>query len=589
MRAPAPRIPPDPRARPPTGKRRNRSSTQGFKRFAQSGTPAGSILPRSSRARGPRTLEEQPPSPERCRHAYCNRLGEACRSRASSVRRRRGLREPSRDCAAPSAGRPNDCSTLLGDPPLRFALWNGDSVTHCSAPAATLRMNSRRVLLGLLANPQLRFGEAYTDGGLEIEGDLGRVLELLFEAPDHSSRLWDTLLRWRQRLARHSLRRARRDVRSHYDLGNDFYALWLDRQMVYTCAYFPTPQATLEEAQLAKIDHVCRKLRLRPGERVVEAGCGWGSLALHMARHYGVSVRPSTSRASRSSTRASAPAARGSPTGSSSWPTTTATIRGRYDAFVSVGMLEHVGRVSLPRARQRDRRLSDQPGPRPAAFDRAQPAARDEPLDRAADLPGRLLPTLREMLLVLEPRGLCMLDVENLRLHYARTLEHWLERFEKHAGAIERRFDASFVRTWRLYLAGSIAAFRCGSLQLFQVLFARPELPRPPGRARTSTPHRRRGRRRKRGPLRRPDRRRRPRRLVLRLDAPALGSGRPDPRPEALSARQGLRGLDHAGRGDGARDRARGVPEGAHPPADPRLPGRRGRRAQRPASTSSAW
>jgi cyclopropane-fatty-acyl-phospholipid synthase len=367
--------------------------------------------------------------------------------------------------------------TQLGNPPLRLALWNGESVSSCSAPAATLRMKSRRVLLGLLANPQLCFGESYTDGGLEIEGDACRVLDLLFAAPDNSSRLWDFLLRWRQRLARHSLRRARRDVRSHYDLGNDFYALWLDRQMAYTCAYFPTPAATLEEAQIAKFDHVCRKLRLRPGERVVEAGCGWGSLALHMARHYGVSVTAyNISREQIQYARARAER-EGLADRVEFKAEDYRKMRGRYDAFVSVGMLEHVGRshyhelgrVIAGCLTSRGRGLLHSIG-------RSRPRAMNPWIERRI-FPGAYIPSLREMLLVLEPCGLSMLDVEDLRPHYARTLEHWLERFEKRADEIERRFDASFVRAWRLYLASSIAAFRCGSVQLFQVVFARRDYP----------------------------------------------------------------------------------------------------------------
>jgi cyclopropane-fatty-acyl-phospholipid synthase len=364
---------------------------------------------------------------------------------------------------------------VLGNPPLRLELWNGESISGGTAPVATIRLRSRRVLLGLLLNPQLSFGEAYTHGGLEIEGDLGRVLELLFEAPDCRSRLWDDFVRWRQNLlSRHSLRRARRDIRSHYDLGNDFYALWLDRQMSYTCAYFPTAQATLEEAQLAKFDHICRKLQLRPGERVVEAGCGWGSLALYMARHYGVSV--TAYNISREQIQHARERARreGLAEQVEFKADDYRKIRGRYDAFVSVGMLEHVGRSQYRELgsliagclSSRGRGLLHSIG-------RSRPRAMNAWIERRI-FPGAYIPSLREMLLVLEPHGLCMLDVEDLRPHYARTLEHWLHRFEKYAAAIERRFDAAFVRTWRLYLASSIAAFHCGSVQLFQILFSRP-------------------------------------------------------------------------------------------------------------------
>ena len=164
---------------------------------------------------------------------------------------------------------------------------------------------------------------------------------------------------------------ARRNVHHHYDLGNDFYRLWLDREMVYTCAYFPTPDCRSRRRSVAKMDLVCRKLRLRPGERVIEAGCGWGALALHMARHYGVTVRPSTSRPNRLPTRASARGGKASTTASSSSRTTIATCAGNCDVFVSVGMLEHVGPADFPTLGEVIRPHAEaRRRPRPAAFHR---------------------------------------------------------------------------------------------------------------------------------------------------------------------------------------------------------------------------
>src|SRR6202022_2007611 len=125
--------------------------------------------------------------------------------------------------------------------------------------------------------------------------DLVRLLEAVYEAaataPAYGSLYSRLASKWKDFKHSHSLRGARRNIQRHYDIGNDFYKLWLDPQLVYTCAYYPTPSTTLEEAQIAKMDYVCRKLRLQPGERVVDAGCGWGALALHMAKHYGVTVR----------------------------------------------------------------------------------------------------------------------------------------------------------------------------------------------------------------------------------------------------------------------------------------------------------
>ena len=177
--------------------------------------------------------------------------------------------------------------------PVALVLWDGEEVrAPGSAPLARVRFADRRALLGLVLHPELGFGDAYAAGRIELEGDLARVLSAVFAARERSDDWLGRLAghRWRKPPRRNTLRRSRDHVHHHYDLGNDFYRLWLDQDMAYTCAYFPTPELSLEEAQLAKMEHVCRKLRLRPGERVVEAGCGWGALALYMAERHGVSV-----------------------------------------------------------------------------------------------------------------------------------------------------------------------------------------------------------------------------------------------------------------------------------------------------------
>jgi cyclopropane-fatty-acyl-phospholipid synthase len=187
------------------------------------------------------------------------------------------------------------CQRLLetrGDPRLRLVLWNGEELRCSDAPpVGRVVLRDRRLIFDLALHPDVGLGDAYASGRLEIEGDLTAVLKLVLK--DERPRTLGVRFReqwalWRRRSR--SLRTSVENIHSHYDLGNDFYKLWLDERMAYTCAYFPTPTASLEEAQLAKMDHVARKVWLRPGERVVEAGCGWGSLALHMARHYGVHV-----------------------------------------------------------------------------------------------------------------------------------------------------------------------------------------------------------------------------------------------------------------------------------------------------------
>jgi cyclopropane-fatty-acyl-phospholipid synthase len=329
----------------------------------------------------------------------------------------------------------------------------------------------------LLFDPAFRFGDSYAAGDIEVEGSLTQFAEAVYRAEakmrslgfiDHRR---PSLL---SRLRRNTLTRSRDNVQHHYDIGNSFYELWLDRQMLYTCAYFATPDASLEQAQAAKMDLVCRKLRLHPGETVVEAGCGWGALARHMARHYGVTVRAfNISREQIEYARQRA-CAEGLDSRVEYVEDDYRSIGGRYDAFVSIGMLEHVGRDHYGELGEVIRRCLPEHGRGLIhSIGRNKPAPMNPWIERRI-FPGAYPPTLREMMEVFEPQGFSVLDVENLRLHYARTLEHWLARFEQASERIRQMFDERFVRMWRLYLAGSIAAFNTGDMQLFQVLFACP-------------------------------------------------------------------------------------------------------------------
>jgi cyclopropane-fatty-acyl-phospholipid synthase len=362
-----------------------------------------------------------------------------------------------------------------GSPPLALVLPSGQEVRPgATPPVARMRVADSGTLLGLLGpSAELHFGDAYADGRIEIEGDLQALLDAVFRAPrDGWTARLGSLGRWVSRRG-NSIRRARANAHHHYDLGNDFYALWLDRELVYTCAYFPTPEASLEEAQVAKMEHVARKLRLRPGERVLEAGCGWGALALHLGRRHGVRVRAcnvSTEQVAWARERARR---EGLAERVEFVEDDYRMLTGRYDAFVSVGMLEHVGREHYGDLRRViDRTLASHGRGLLHSIGRNRPIEFG-PFVAQRIFPGAYPPTLREMVGLLEPADLSVLDVENLRLHYARTLEHWLARFEAHRADVAQRFGEPFVRMWRLYLAGSIAGFRTGTLQLFQVLFAR--------------------------------------------------------------------------------------------------------------------
>ncbi len=363
----------------------------------------------------------------------------------------------------------------VGNPPVDFVLWNGRRVTGGTAePVATLHIPNRRTLLRLLWYPTFEFAEAYSDGSIQVEGSLRDLVAAMnrsmARAPASPYRL--RRLMQRRGPGRHSLARSRGNVHHHYDLGNEFYRLWLGETMAYTCAYYATPTATLDEAQVAKMDHVCRKLRLRPGESVVEAGCGWGTLALHMARCYGVRVRAFNVSSEQIAWARERASAEGLADRVEFVEDDYRNISGQFDAFVSVGMLEHVG---PERYRELGRIARDAIRPEGRGLVHSIGRNQQKPFDGWISkriFPGAYPPALSQMLEVFEPWNLSVLDVENLRLHYARTLEHWLAGFDAARDRVEQMFDARFVRMWRLYLSGSAAAFDTGELQLFQVLFA---------------------------------------------------------------------------------------------------------------------
>lgn len=361
---------------------------------------------------------------------------------------------------------------LAGRPPIRCVLPGGELVESGERPpAATLRFHDRATLYAFLRRPEIAFGEGYTDGRIEVDGDLVALLAAAYGAP--RAALAERLLFPTRRPRRNTRRGSRHNIHRHYDLGNDFYRLWLDDRMLYTCAYYPSPAVTLEEAQVAKMDHVCRKVALRPGDRVVEAGCGWGALALHMARHYGVSVRAFNISGEQIAFARARAAREGLSDRVEFVEDDYRNIRGTYDCFVSVGMLEHVG---PSRYRQlgaiMDRCLAPHGRGLIHTIGRTRPTRLNAWIEKHV-FPGGHPPSLGEMMALFEPFAFSVLDVENLRLHYERTAAEWLERFERRAAEVQRMFDERFVRAWRLYLAGTTVAFRVGLLQLYQVVFAR--------------------------------------------------------------------------------------------------------------------
>ena len=363
----------------------------------------------------------------------------------------------------------------IGNPHILIRLWNGDEFPVTDGrPVACMEFRERRAIFELLRSPSLGFGECYTEGLIEIHGDMlafaNEITRAITDKNDsgyYGPKTRSLLYAMRV----NSLDRSQHNVRHHYDLGNDFYKLWLDERMVYTCAYYDTPAATLAEAQVAKLEHVCRKLKLQPGQKVIEAGCGWGALAIHMAEHYGVDViayNNSKEQVAFARERAAAKNLDGRVTFVED---DYRKVDQRCDVFVSVGMLEHVGLANFRTLGALIKRSL-----KPEGFGLVHSIGRSfpnrtDPWIVKHIFPGGHIPSLSEMMRVFEPYKFSILDVENLRPHYARTCESWLQNFEAVADKVADMYDDEFVRMWRLYLAGSSAGFQSGTLQLYQVVF----------------------------------------------------------------------------------------------------------------------
>jgi cyclopropane-fatty-acyl-phospholipid synthase len=363
----------------------------------------------------------------------------------------------------------------FGNPRVALELWNGERVSGSAHPVATLKIGDRATFLKLCTDPDVQFGDGYSDGRIQVEGDLRALLEDLYrgaEAGQGSVTLARRLASTLHRRPSNTLTGSRDNIHHHYDIGNEFYSLWLGATMAYTCAYFPTADATLDEAQVAKMDHVCRKVQLKPGDQVVEAGCGWGSLALHMASRYGARVRAFNISKEQVAYARERAKEQGLSDRVEFVEDDYRNISGHYDVFMSVGMLEHVGAENFPGL---GRVIAGCLRPSGHGLIHTIGRNRAKPMHRWIDrriFPGANPPSLKQMMDIFEERSFSVLDVENLRLHYARTLHEWHTLYERNAARVTQMFDEKFLRMWRLYLLGSEAAFITGELQLFQVVFA---------------------------------------------------------------------------------------------------------------------
>jgi cyclopropane-fatty-acyl-phospholipid synthase len=358
--------------------------------------------------------------------------------------------------------------------PFAVTYWNGEVRTYGEGPPTfRLVLRSAAAAWRLLWSPDVGFGEGYSEGLIDVDGDLDDLLRL---AHDNETLLVKLPLQtWWRRVALRlptAIKWQRRNIAHHYDLGNDFYRLWLDPTLTYSCAYFRTPSDSLHQAQLQKIDHVLSKLNLQPEDRLLDIGCGWGWLILRAAQQYGVRAVGLTLSEEQYSACQNRIKELGLADRVEVRLLNYRELDGseRFDKIASVGMFEHVGLAQIPGFMATVARLLNPGGLLLLhSITRRLEAPVGQWISRNI-FPGGYIPSWREVVAGLADQDLRLLDAEDLRPHYAMTLDHWSANYENVLESVRSMYGDRFVRMWRLYLRSSAAAFRLGGLHIHQFL-----------------------------------------------------------------------------------------------------------------------
>ncbi len=390
---------------------------------------------------------------------------------------------------------------------LTLRLWDGTVIragTHAAvgpdSPFTLVFRTPDTVWSAVLGNDPLALADAYFRGELDIEGDFFAALSL----KDHldalqmprAEKLLAALTAWRLRMLNAAARQSERlfapsdaprikahsksenrdAIHFHYDVSNEFYALWLDRAMVYSCAYFENPEVDLDTAQQAKLDHICRKLSLRPGEKFLDIGCGWGALVIHAARHYGVHAQGVTLSSQQLKIARERIDEAGLADRVSVELMDYRDLPGDalYDKVASVGMFEHVGLKNLPVYFATVNRLLK---PRGLFLNHGithdtegwQPNVSTEFINRYV-FPDGQLDTISNVQRAMERAKFEIADVEGLRQHYAMTLRHWVARLERNRALALQYVNEATYRVWRLYMSACALQFESGEIGIYQIL-----------------------------------------------------------------------------------------------------------------------
>ena len=358
------------------------------------------------------------------------------------------------------------------DIPLRIRLWNGTETDLGTTPAVTITVPKPAALRHVL-NPSLySLGHAYVEGDIEVEGRVTDIVEVAARLAAHDHRPQ----RRGPRIIRHTRKIDAEAIAYHYDVSNEFYGLWLDRNMVYSCGYFRSPDDSLEDAQMQKIDHILTKLRVRPGDRLLDIGCGWGALILRAAEKFGAKVVGITLSRNQYELAQERIAAAGVANRCEVRIEDYRDVTGTFDRIASVGMFEHVGLRNLRGYFAKLKELlADNGTIMNHGITSTDPDSAESPwgggdfMERYV-FPHGESPHISQALKEMCAAGLEPVDVENLRRHYALTLNRWTERFEAAEERLKAIAGEKRWRIWRLYLAGCAYSFAHHWMELHQIL-----------------------------------------------------------------------------------------------------------------------
>lgn len=353
--------------------------------------------------------------------------------------------------------------------PFEIKFWDGEEEKYGEGDSKfKLIFNCPLSKTKLLNDPSLALGEAYMTNEIDIDGDLQNIIEYLYQ--NNKSILHNNSIKH----IRNNIKNSKDNIHYHYDIGNEFYKLWLDDTMTYSCGYFKSPWDSLNDAQKNKTSHILRKLNINKGQTLLDIGCGWGELILTAAKEYNVKAIGITLSSEQFNKVKERIRTEGLENLVEVELLDYREIKNKkFDRIVSVGMIEHVGKELLPEYFSKVKNLLEEDG---ISLLHCITGINGDGVNSWINkyiFPGGYIPTIKELITYMSDEEFYLLDVESLRRHYGRTLEHWSRNFENVLPEVKKKYDNEFIRMWRLYLNGCAASFNSGNIDIHQFLFTK--------------------------------------------------------------------------------------------------------------------